>query len=201
MTKWATVGFGLWLVACGGGRGMAREPTAAASGTPDARAELARESTPLAKMSGTIKHFEKGKDHLRVDKVGAKDGELEPDGVPDAVFEVDIDGPADAVFLISTDERGESNGELAADTLAGKDPLPAEVAGLGALGKHTAGIGVIEKGKLLSATDGHLPPLAPGPHALALHLSTRDLPKQGAFRVFVRFTDGTLVKGPIQSIR
>ena len=152
-------------------------------------------------MSGEVRHFEKSKDHLKVDKIGPKDGELLPDGIADLVYELDVEGPAEAILLISTDERGEANGELSADTLVGKEPVPEPIAGLGALGKHTAGLGVFEHGKLLNESDGHFPPLSPGPHALVLHVSTKDVPKSGAMRVFVRFTDGSLTKGPTQSLR
>jgi hypothetical protein len=191
----------LALCACGGASKarapeQGHEPGLAATAAPGATSAPA-----VAKMSGEIRHLERSKDHLRVDKVGSKDGDLAPDGVSDLVYDLDVEGPVEAILLISTDERGEPNGELAADTLVGKETVPEQVAGLGALGKHTAGLGVFERGKLLNESDGHLPPLSPGSHALVVHLSTKDIPKSGAIRVFVRFTDGSLTKGPTQSLR
>jgi len=152
-------------------------------------------------MSGKILAFERAKEHLRVDKVGAKDGDLAPDGALDHVFEIDVDGPADALFVIATDDAGNANGDFAVDTLVGAEPLPPSVAALGGLGKHTGGLGVFEGGALLSAADGHLPALAPGRHTLHLHLSGKDVPHAGGFRVFARFTDGSVVAGPSVSAR
>ena len=187
--------FPLVVVACGAAsKGPVPEAPSNAGGSGHANPTDSPNGPPIPKMSGNIRNFEKSKENLKVDKVGSKDGELEPDGVADMVYEVDIEGPADGVFVISTDDRGNPNGELAADTLVGKEPLPSEVVGLGAFGKHTAGLGIFEKGKLLNASDGHLPALSPGPHALVVHLSTKDAPKAGALRVFVRFTDGSLAK-------
>ncbi len=152
-------------------------------------------------MSGEIRRFEKAGTHLRVDKVGADDGSLAPDGVMDHVYELDIDGPADGVALASADDRGEPNGEVAADTFTGNDPLPEGTATLGGFGKHTLGVGVFQDGKLLNAADGHLPALPPGRHALLLHVSLKAPPKAGGLRVFVRFTDGSVVKGPAVAFR
>lgn len=154
-----------------------------------------------AKMSGEIRRFEKAPTHLRADKVGEADGSFEPDGVMDHVFDLDIEGPADGVLLTSTDDQGEPNGELAADTFTGKEALPPEVAKLGGFGKHTLGVGVYEGGRRLNASEGHLPALEPGRHGLELYVSSRDAPRAGGVRVFVRFTDGSIVKGPVVKLR
>lgn len=188
------------LVGCGGsprGGGPRDTPRATEidAGAPDAALP------PAPKMSGKILRFEKSKAHLRVDLVGQRDGALEPDGVPDQVYDLELEGPIDAVFLVSTDDEGRPNGEMAADTLVSDEPLPPAVAGLGALGKHTAGIGVAEGGALENDSDGRLPALAPGHHLLALHLSGKDLPKTGGFRVYARFTDGSVVAGPSATSR
>lgn len=185
------------LFACGGSpRGAPSDvptapPSTGAGAGPDTTAE-----PPVAKMSGKILAFEKAKEHLRVDKVGAKDGAFEPDGIFDHVYEVDLEGPADALFVISTDDQGASNGDFAVDTLVATEALPQEVAALGGLGKHTGGLGVFEGPTLKSAPDGHLPALAPGRHTLHVHLSGKDVPKGGGFRVLARFTDGSVVAGP-----
>jgi hypothetical protein len=152
-------------------------------------------------MSGEVRRFEKASTHTVADKVGPKDGDFEPDGVADAIYDVDLEGPANAFFLLSTDDRGEPNGEATADTLSGVEVLPEAVSALGGLGKHTGGIAVYEKGALKNAPDGHLPPLGAGRHSVVLHISMKDLPRSGSFRLFARFTDGSVVKGPLAPVR
>ncbi len=156
----------------------------------------AREEPATPRMGGEIRHFEKNKDFLRVDRVGEKDGAFTPDGVLDHVYDLELDGPATAIFLTSTDARGESNGEFTADTLVGTDMAPPEVASMAGMGKHTAGIAVFEGGARRNADDGRLLPLKPGRHGLELHVSSKDLPRSGSMRVFVRFSDDSVVKGP-----
>lgn len=191
------------LTACGGAAAMApaSPPSAGQAGGSGGSAGEGRPTEPQVKMSGEIRRFEKASTHLRVDKVGEADGSLDPDGVMDNVFDLDLNGPADGVLLTSTDDQGELNGELAADTFIGDEPLPHEVTSLGGFGKHTLGVGVYEGERRLNTADGHLPALAPGKHGLTLYVSTRDAPRAGGVRVFVRFTDGSIVKGPVVKLR
>lgn len=201
----ALAGGALALSACGGAAAaMAPSaPAGAGEGSPASFGGAGGGSAPAAraKMSGEIRRFEKASTHLRADKVGEADGSFEPDGVMDHVFDLDVDGPADGVLLTSTDDQGAPNGELAADTFTGDEALPQEVAGLGGFGKHTLGVGVYEGDRRLNATDGHLPALEPGKHGLMLYVSSRDAPRTGGVRVFVRFTDGSIVKGPVVKLR
>ncbi len=193
------------LSACGGAAAAMppSAPSALGEGSPVSFGSAAGGAAPptRAKMSGEIRRFDKASTHLRADKVGEADGSTEPDGVMDHVFDLDVDGPADGVLLTSTDDQGEPNGELAADTFTGDEALPREVAGLGGFGKHTLGIGVYEGERRLNAPDGHLPAIDPGKHGLTLYVSSRDAPRAGGVRVFVRFTDGSIVKGPVVKLR
>lgn len=187
-------------LACGGASKAAAPPPAPESSEKDASAG-AVDAAPPPVMSGEVRRFERASAHSKADKIGTKDGAFEPDGVADAIYDVDLDGPATALFLVSTDDRGEPNGEATADTLTGADVLPEAISALGGLGKHTGGIAVYEQGSLKNAPDGHLPPLSAGRHALVIHVSMKDLPRSGAFRLFARFTDGSVVKGPLAPVR
>src|SRR5471030_2971772 len=97
----------VFLVACGG------EPPLPPA-TPAA---------PVANIKIT-----KAPDSGKVDRVGAADGALKPDGINDHSFAVEADGPIKAIFLVAVDEAGTSNGRYQADTLVGDEEVPKAVA-------------------------------------------------------------------------
>jgi hypothetical protein len=100
----------------------------------------------------------------------------------------------------STDARGEPNGEQTADTIVGLLALPESLSGF-ALGKHTPTLAVLEGGRLLNAKDGSLHALPPGKHDLVVFVGKLEGHVPDGFRVAVRFTDGSVVKGPVAKLR
>ncbi|CAN5925405.1 hypothetical protein BH11MYX4_BH11MYX4_11390 [soil metagenome] len=165
------------VVACGG---------EAATGTPAV--------TPAPTTTMTSGTLERSPDSGQVDRVGADDGALHPDGVKDLSFVAQIDGPIAAVFLVSVDDQGKPTGQYQADTLVGDQPGPGELGGRP--GGTTSGIGVVEGGKLLNAKDGSLAPLAAGPHRLTLYVAESATLRAGTkLRVFFQRPDRSLAAG------
>ncbi|HSO32212.1 MAG TPA: hypothetical protein VLT33_06850 [Labilithrix sp.] len=164
------------VVACGG---------EAATGTP------AVSPTPSPSPTMTAVTLERSPDSGQVDRVGADDGALYPDGVKDLSFVAQIDGPIAAVFLVSVDDQGKPTGQYQADTLVGDAIGPAE---LGAKpGSGTSGLGVAEGERMLNAKDGSLPPLGAGPHRLTLYVAeSATLKSAKKLRVYVQRPDKSL---------
>lgn len=172
-------------------------PAASASAAPQASAKPAEPPpAPKATFTSAAKSANSGK----VDKVGAGDGAFKGDGVKDLVVDVEYDGAATALLLVTTDSSGTPNGEFTADTLVGGQALPAEVGANLNTGKHTAGLAVYEGDKLLNGKDGALGELKEGKHKLALHVSSKDAPTTGSYKVMALLPDKSLVASPVVSL-
>ena len=132
-------------------------------------------------------------DAFRVDKVGGGDGSVEPNGVPDAVLEANVEGPALGLILVAKDERDAPIAQW--DTLTGKDTLPPNVGLYSTHGDTTAGMVVFEGGVRKTRSDGSLPPLAAGAHALTIYAEIRDVPRLKKLELLLQRNDGSLVHG------
>jgi hypothetical protein len=131
---------------------------------------------------------------FHVDKVGGGDGSLDPDDVPDAVFLASIAGPALGLILVAKDEHGAPCAQW--DTLTGQDTLPTGVGLYSTHGDTTAGIAVYEGDSRKTRSDGSLPPIAAGVHALTLYVEIRDVPQMKSVELLVQRVDGSIVHGP-----
>jgi hypothetical protein len=132
-------------------------------------------------------------DAFQVDKIGGGDGSIEPNGVPDAVFQATIEGPALGLILIAKDEHGAPCAQW--DSLTGKDTLPAGAGLYSTHGDTTAGIAVFEGGVQKTRTDGSLPPIAAGRHALVLYAEIRDVPQMKSVELLLQRLDGSIARG------
>jgi len=172
-----------FLFACGACGGEAAAPPSAPA------------SPGLApSVTAGVMTLERSPDSGQVDRVGADDGALYPDGVKDLAFVVQVEGPLTSLFLVSVDEQGKPTGLYQADTLVGDALGPVE---LGAKpGSGTSGLGVAESGRMLNAKDGSLPPLGAGPHRLTLYVAeSATLRSAKKLRVYVQRSDRGLVAG------
>jgi hypothetical protein len=149
-------------------------------------------ATPVAEPATPT--LEKSADSGQVDRIGASDGALAPDGTNDLGFVATADGPIAALFLVAVDDSGKPSGAFQADTLVGEAPSPAE---LGTKpGNGTAGLGVVEGGKVLNAKDGSLQELAAGPHSLTLYIAPSPATPAGSkLRLYVLRPDKSVVAG------
>lgn len=149
-------------------------------------------STPPAEASALT--IEKSADSGTVDKVGASDGALAPDGINDLVFFAKAEGPVSALFLVGVDESGKPSGTFQADTLIGDAESPAE---LGAKpGNGTSGLGMFEGDKVLNAKDGTLQDVGAGPHSLMIYVAASPAAPTGTrLRVYAQRPDKTLIAG------
>lgn len=169
-------------------------PAASASATPAASAKPEPPPPPKATFSSAVKGAGSGK----VDKVGKSDGAFKPDGVKDLVIEVEYEGGAAAFLVLATDAQGTPNGEFSADTFVGTQALPPEAGVNLNQGRFTGGVAVFEGDKLLNGKDGGLTPLAEGKHKLALHVSSKDAPQGGSYKVVALLADSkTTVSSPV----
>jgi hypothetical protein len=136
----------------------------------------------------------KAPDSGKVDRVGAADGSLTPDGTNDLSFVSEVDGAIAALFLLSVDESGAPTGQYQADTLVGQAESPKE---LGAKpGSGTSGLGVVEGEKMLNAKDGSLGEVGPGMHRLVLYVAPAPGLQAGTrLRLYVQRPDKTLIAG------
>ena len=149
-------------------------------------------NAPTSTVRATI---ERSPDSGKVDRVGAADGALAPDGNSDLAFRCVVDGPVTALFLATVDETGNPTGAFQADTLVGAAESPRE---LGARsGGGTLGLGVTENDQLLNAPDGSLAPLGAGPHQLVLYVAASDdtVPIGTRLRLFVMRPNTTVLAG------
>jgi hypothetical protein len=176
--------FALALIGCGGGGGET------AGGGPTApTATTAAPATPGLNISWSA-------DNHKVDKVGAEDGAVKPDGKPDVVIDADVQGPAKALYVATVTGKGEPTGDFQADTLVRDEEPPVELSLAGPHGKATSGLFVYEGGKLLNAADGSLRDLAAGAHKLTIHFADHASVKDGV-RLWVQKPDGSLAISPI----
>jgi von Willebrand factor type D domain len=142
-----------------------------------------------------------------IDLVGIDDGDFAPDGQMDIVIDAVVLGPARG-FLVNatTDATGAvSVSNLFNDTLAGPQRIydPANPTSYSS-GSDTPGIAVYEHGRLLNNSDGSLPPLTPGSHALTLEfqdlLAVLSVAPDRYWRVELLQTDGAIDSGPVVTL-
>jgi len=140
--------------------------------------------------------LEKAPESGTVDRVGASDGALAPDGTNDLAFVARGEGPVSAVFLVAVDAGGKPAGTFQADTLVGADESPSE---LGAKpGSGTLGLGVFEGAKMLNGTDGSLQAVGAGAHDFVLYVAPSPALTPGMrLRVYLQRPDKTLIAGAI----
>ena len=182
-------------VGCGGSEPSAKSPSSAGPATPSGAV-----ATTGGAGGGTVKTFTVSPDSGKVDKVGGSDGALKPDNAPDLVFNADVEGPIAAVFLISTDAKGDPNGEYQADSITGLDELPKDFPLAVRAGMLTAGIGVWEGNRMLNKADGSIEPIGPGPHRLTIYVATTGVLQPGSSNVrlyVMRTTDKAVSRGPV----
>lgn len=149
-------------------------------------------AAPSAAISTTSATLEKSPDSGQVDRVGADDGALRPDGVKDLSFVTRVEGPIAAIFLASVDEHGKPTGHYLADTLVGDQAGPQELSARP--GGTTSGIGVAEGEKMLNTKDGSLPAIGAGPHRLTLYVAESATLTPGTkLRVYLQRPDKSLV--------
>lgn len=167
------------------------------SSTPAAHATPPAAPPRPAATTTTITAFAPASDNLRVDKVGMRDGLLRPDGNLDLAFSASVSGPADALFVVSVDARGVPIYGLRADTLVGREELPAELGAIVDTGQMTAGIGIAENGKFVNDERGAVR-LGDGSHELRLYVPNLASLHAGSYiRAYARTPDGRLVAGPV----
>ncbi|WP_394845727.1 hypothetical protein LZC95_52945 [Pendulispora brunnea] len=159
------------LVACGGGK-----PAASPGGDGTTR----------------VTRFVLAPDAFKVDKVGGSDGSLDPNGVPDAVFDVGLDGPAIGVVLLANDANNKPVGQW--DTLTGSDKFP-EGSGLySSHGDSTPGLVLEEKGQRLNHNDGSISPLS-GHHDVTMYAEIADVDAAKSLDLILVTAEGRLVRG------
>jgi hypothetical protein len=169
--------------------------TAAPSATAVASAPPPREEHP---PETKILAWERSKDSLKVDKIGAKDGDFKPDGKKDVIFTLKVSGAVDAIYIASVDKNGDAAGVFQSDSLTGSDTQPNEFAG-SRHGKTTEGVAVFEGDKLLNDASGSLKgKIGAGEHTLTLAIANNPKMKL-PIRLWVQMPDHTMVAGPVIS--
>lgn len=168
----------LGMLGCATAPAPAQDATGAAPGTP----------------SGASVTLEKSADSGTVDRVGAADGALTPDGTNDLAFVAQAEGPVAALFLVAVDDAGKPSGEFQADTLVGSAESPVE---LGAKpGSGTAGLGVFEGAQVLNGKNGELQPIGAGAHQFTLYIAPSAGVTAGTrLRVYLQRPDKSIVAG------
>jgi len=137
--------------------------------------------------------FRVARENLRVDRIGLRDGALEPDGTRDLVFDATIQGAFSAVFVVSTSESGEPTYGLRAETLVGSEEVPTELGADIDIGAMTPGIGVIENAAFLNTETGSVRG-GEGTHNVTLLVPNAATLHAGSYvRLYVRSPSGALV--------
>jgi len=165
-----------------------------ACGTPAPPTTPADPANPATRLTLAL-----APDSSKVDRIGALDGAIKPDGVNDYAFAVGFDGAIKAIFLAAVDETGKSNGRYQADTLIGDQEVPKEVSVK--WGGGTAGLAVFENDKLLNEPSGALRPIGEGAHRLVLYIAmVPQLTPGTRLRVFIQRPDGVVAAGDIVTL-
>lgn len=171
----------------------------AASAAPSAAPAASSAAAPAAPAPTTktkILSFARNPGFGKVDKIGAKDGDYKPDGVKDLVFDIEVDGAATAFILATTDAEGHPNGEFSADTFVGHQTLPPEVSANLNQGKFTGGVVVYEGAKILNMKEGGVA-LPEGKHKLTLYVSSKDAPKNSAYKAMLDTAEKVVVSSAV----
>jgi hypothetical protein len=190
-------------MACGGAAPPAKSGADGTSGTASATsASSSSGSNDVAGEGGVVRSLKVAPESMKVDKVGGSDGALKPDSAPDIVLDADVEGPVAAVFLISTDAKGDANGEYQADTVTGLHDLPKDFPIAVRAGMLTGGIGVWEGERMLNQTSGWLEPIGPGLHHLKLYVSSTGVLQPGSshVRLYVMRPDKSVSRGPVADL-
>lgn len=168
----------------------------AVAGCGGGGAETAKPVNAPAIDTTAVVTLGKAPDSGQVDRIGAADGALAPDGVKDLSFVVEVDGAIESFFLLAVDESGKANGAYQADTLVGEAEVPKDISIK--WGKGTAGLGVAEGDKLLNAPDGSVAPIGPGHHKLVFYVSASSAITPGTrLRAFMLRPDKAIVASNI----
>lgn len=170
--------------------------TANTAGTgPSLKANTPR---PLPPDSTKVTAFSVDIENLNVDKIAMRDGGIMPDGNRDLVFRATVEGPANALYIVTTSEKGEPHYGFRADTIAGHEELPSELASVVDVGRLTVWIAVVEDGKFINQDAGSLGNLSPGAHQLKLYVpNPGNLLPGSHLRLYARAPNGGLAGGPV----
>lgn len=170
-----------------------QKSSAAPAQEPNAKAE------PGAPVTTKVTAFAVHPENLNVDKIGMKEGAINPDGNRDLVFTSTVEGPADAIYIVTTDEKGSPVHGFRADTIGGAEELPKELAAAGQvdIGRLTVWIATVENNHFVNDDGGRLK-LAPGPHVLKLYVPNTNTLRPGShLRLYARAPGGAIVGGPV----
>jgi hypothetical protein len=183
----AWIALAVSLAACGPSQPA---ETGGASGTTDKTTTTTTPATPAQILS-----FAVGQDSLQFDKVGMRDGELNPDGAKDLSFDAVVVGPITQIFLFQTDAKCGTSGSFRSDTLVGTQEAPPELGGTLELGRLALGMGVQENGKFINKETGAIPPLDAQRHTLRLYIGNTNALQPGTHAcLFALQPDGVLVR-------
>jgi hypothetical protein len=175
-------------VACG--PSQPAQTSGATNATSDTKTTTTAPSAPAQIVS-----FALGQDSLQFDKVGMRDGELNPDGAKDLSFDAVVVGPITQLFVFQTDAKCAVSGSFRSDTLVGSQEAPQELGGTLELGRLALGMGVQENGKFINKETGAIPLLTPERHTLRLYIgNTNALQPRTHACLFALQPDGVLVR-------
>jgi hypothetical protein len=150
-------------------------------------------TTPAAPAQ--IVSFALAPDSLQFDKVGMRDGELNPDGAKDLSFDAVVVGPITQLFVFQTDAKCGVSGSFRSDTLVGSQEAPPELGGTLELGRLALGMGVSENGKFINRETGAIPQLTAERHTLRLYIGNTNALQPGTHAcLFALQPDGVLVR-------
>lgn len=178
--------------ALGGCGGSSSSAPSAATPAPEAHS--------TEPVSTKVTAFAVHPENLNVDRIGMKDGAATPDGNRDLVFTATVEGPVDALYLVTTDSKGAPVHGFRADTIAGGEDLPQQLAAAGQVdtGKLTVWIAVVEDNHFVNTDGGRLRPISKGSHDIKLYAPNTGTLRPGShLRLYARGQGGAIVGGPV----
>lgn len=185
------------LSLAGPGCSRSASPNAATpSNEPESRAASVDVSgTDTGK--GLITAFAVSPENLNVDRIAMREGVAVPDGNRDLVFTTTLEGPFDALYLGTCTAKGETLHSFLADTVIGREEIPAELGTVVDVGSMTEWIAVSENGKFLNHENGKIA-ISEARHTLTLYVPNTGMLRGGTFlRLYGRTPRGALVRGPV----
>jgi len=166
--------------------------------SPAVTTQANTQATSVSENTTKVSAFTVDIENLNVDRISIRDGVFQPDGSRDLVFRATVEGPADALYLCTVDAKGSPQYGFLADTIAGREELPAELGSVVDTGRLTVWIGVVENGRFINREGGTLGTLSAGAHQLKLYVPNVGSLRGGShLRLYARSPSGTLVKGPV----
>lgn len=179
---------------CAPASGQPPPPQPSTETAPRAAAvDVARTNTG----QGLITTFAVSPENLTVDRISMREGAAVPDGNRDLVFTTTLEGPFDALYLGTCTAKGETLHSFLADTVIGREELPAELGTVIDVGTMTEWIAASENGKFLNHENGKIT-ISEGRHALTLYVPNTGMLRGGTFlRLYGRTPQGALVRGPV----